>query len=288
MRTWANAMPTATPQPAQTMMQELDQAANVISSIYHQPPMILTRLLLAVVAIIIGVLLLRLLRKLINSRLRRKHESEKRTFKQTETLRSLVNSIVSYLMYFFIALVVLHIFGIDLTSILAVAGIGSIAIGFGAQTLVKDIISGMFLWMEGNINVGDVVTVANCTGRVEAISLRITTLRSTDGRLYAVPNGDIRTVACRSRGLQMAQVNVTIAHGQDLRRAQEALEDECRLVGERLKLTEPLRLYPAIASDARCVTMRVEYPCDVEDDWALEREIRMSMYERLRKEEIKP
>lgn len=186
----------------------------MLSKFYEELPMILTRLLTAGAAIIIGLLLLRLFRRLLNKHLRYRPGTTRRTMQQVETLRSLIGSVMSYLMYFFIALVVLRIFGVDLASLLAVAGLGSIALGFGAQSLVKDIISGMFLWMEGNITVGDIVTLANCTGKVEAMSLRTTTLRGTDGTLYAIPNGDIRTVACRSRGAIVAQVNITVAVGQ--------------------------------------------------------------------------
>ena len=142
--------------------------------------------------------------------------------------------------------------------------------------------------MVRNLNVGDVVTLAGYTGTVESISLRTTALRGTDGRLYSIPNGDVRTVICRSRGQQVAQVNVTIAHGQDLYRAKEVIEDECRQLAERLSLDSVPVVYPAIANDARCVTMRVEYPCDVNRDWPLEREIRLSVYDRLRREDIKP
>lgn len=248
---------------------------------------ILTRLLTAGAAIIIGLLLLRLFRRLLNKHLRYRPGTTRRTMQQVETLRSLIGSVMSYLMYFFIALVVLRIFGVDLASLLAVAGIGSIALGFGAQSLVKDIISGMFLWMEGNITVGDIVTLANCTGKVEAMSLRTTTLRGTDGTLYAIPNGDIRTVACRSRGAIVAQVNITVAVGQDMMRAQQAITEECALLAARLGLAHTPTLYPAIAGDALRVTMRVECPCEPDECWALEREIRLSLYERLRKEEIK-
>ena len=107
-------------------------------------------------------------------------------------------------------------------------------------------------------------------------------------RMSQIPNGDVRTVICRSRGQQVAQVNVTIAHGQDLYRAKEVIEDECRQIAERLSLDSVPVVYPAIANDARCVTMRVEYPCDVNRDWPLEREIRLSVYDRLRREDIKP
>ena len=277
-------MPTETAIPA----DDVKAATSVFTDLYHQLPTIFMRLLLAGVAIVAGILILKLMRRLITKYLRRKKDTRGESVRQEETVRSLSVSVVNYLMYFLIAMIVLRIFGIDLTSILAVAGIGSIAIGFGAQTLIKDIISGMFLWFEGNLNVGDVVTLAGYTGTVESISLRTTALRGTDGRLYSIPNGDVRTVICRSRGQQVAQVNVTIAHGQDLYRAKEVIEDECRQLAERLSLDSVPVVYPAIANDARCVTMRVEYPCDVNRDWPLEREIRLSVYDSLRSEDIKP
>lgn len=270
------------------MENELSQAAHKLENIYHQLPAILTRLFLAGLAIAAGMLLLRLIKHVVGKRIMHKKDLPPRMLKQRETLRSLLTSVLSYLMYFFIALVVLGIFGIDLTSILAVAGIGSIAIGFGAQTLVKDIISGMFLWIEGNVNVGDIVTIANQTGQVENITLRTTQLRGTDGSLYAVPNGDIRTVICRSHGVHVAQVNVTVAHGQDLLLAKEALENECALLQKDMNLEEAPVVYCSIANDARCVTMRVEAKCDSDESWELERVIRTRMFERLRKEEIKP
>ena len=280
-------MPTATPAP--TLENELTQAAEKLENLYHQLPVILSRLLFSGIAIILGLLLLRLIRHILNKRMLRKTDDlTSRQIKQRETLRSLMGSVLSYLMYFFIALVVLGIFGIDLTNILAVAGIGSIAIGFGAQTLVKDIISGMFIWLEGNINVGDIVTISSYTGRVENITLRTTLLRGTDGSLYAVPNGDIRTVVCRSHGTHVAQVNVTIAHGQDLSFAQQVLEDECSLLQQELSLEEKPQVFCCIANDARCITLRVEAKCDASENWELERTIRTRMFERLRKEGIKP
>ena len=135
-------MPTETAIPA----DDVKAATSVFTDLYHQLPTIFMRLLLAGVAIIAGILILKLLRRLITKYLRRKKDTRGESVRQEETVRSLSVSVVNYLMYFLIAMIVLRIFGIDLTSILAVAGIGSIAIGFGAQTLIKDIISGMFLW----------------------------------------------------------------------------------------------------------------------------------------------
>ena len=272
----------------QTLSSSLQHTAETLENAYAQLPRILTQVLLSGLTIIVGLLILRVLRRLISRRIARKQDLPPRQMKQRETLRSLVSSVVGYIVYFFVALVVLRIFGIDLTSILAVAGIGSIAIGFGAQTLVKDIISGMFIWLEGNVNVGDIVTVSSYSGRVESITLRTTRLRGTDGSLYAIPNGDIRTVVCRSHGAQLAQVNVTVAHGQDLMRAQEVLQDECKLLAQEMKLKEEPRVLACILNDARCMTLRVEAKCEEDDPWEMERILRLRMFERLRKEEIKP
>ena len=98
-------------------------------------------------------------------------------------------SIFNYTMYFILITVVLGIFGINVASMIAVAGVGGIAIGFGAQTLVKDVISGLFLWAEGNVTVGDIVEINGLSGEVEAIAIRTTTIRNYSGNLYVIPNG---------------------------------------------------------------------------------------------------
>lgn len=279
-------MSTATPAPCAE--GELTHAAQKIGSLYHSLPTLLTQLLLAGLVIVLGMLFLRFLRFILNKRLLRKNNLSPHAYKQRETLRSLLVSVISYLLYFLIALMVLNIFGIDLTGILAVAGIGSIAIGFGAQTLVKDIISGMFLWLEGHINIGDIVTVADFSGRVENITLRTTLLRGADDSIYAVPNGDIRTVICRSHGMHEAQVAVTVAHGQDMLRAQAVLQEECALIAKELSLSAVPQVYACISADARCMTMRADAPCNAERYWETEQLLRLRLYERLRAEGIKP
>ena len=116
-----------------------------------------------------------------------------------------------YTSYFIIITVVLSIFGVNVSSILDVAGVGGIAVGFGAQTLVKDVISGFFIWMEGSISVGDIVDINGLTGEVESIAIRTTLVRNFNGNLYAIPNGDIRTVTNMSRGFKRAIVDIRLS-----------------------------------------------------------------------------
>lgn len=277
-------MPVETTAPV-SIAEDVRLAAATLNHFYQSLPNILYHLALSGVIIVLGLLLLKLIRRLINKSYRRK--VQERNSREAETFRSLISSVVSYLSYFLIALTVLHIMGVDVSSILAVAGIGTVAIGFGAQALVKDIISGMFLWLEGNVAVGDVITAAGCSGVVVKVSLRTTTIRSTDGCCCVVPNGDIRTVICRSRDLVKSQVNVTLAHGQDMEKALEILKEECALLAEKVPSESAPTVVGCVANDARCVTIRCECSSRPEQDWEVERQMREALFARLYREGFK-
>ena len=148
-----------------------DRAGNLLSNL----PMLTTRLLMAALVIFLGVIIIRIGRRMIASIVRMRSQKGVHTVQQVSTIKSLATSVFNYIMYFIIVTVVLSILGVNVTSILAVAGVGGIAISFGAQTLVKDIISGMFIWMEGSITVGDVVTINDLSGVVESIAIRTRT-----------------------------------------------------------------------------------------------------------------
>ena len=118
-----------------------NNAGNFISSL----PLLTTRLLMAGLAIFIGAILIRVGRRVIASLVRKRNARGLQTVQQTDTLRSLITSVFNYLSYFIIITVVLSVFQVDVSSLLTVAGVGGVAIGFGAQTLVKDVISGVFI-----------------------------------------------------------------------------------------------------------------------------------------------
>ncbi len=270
------------------LQDEVAEAFSHAVDLYQQMPVILSRLITAGIVIVLGVLFIRLCKRLIAKGFAHKAKRKPASQKQTDTVRSLMLSVFSYLSWFFIIATALSIMGVDVTSLLTVAGISGIAIGFGAQTLIKDVISGMFLWSEGHVAVGDVVSVVGQTGTVENISLRTTVLRLTNGALVSVPNGDIRTVVNMTRDFRVAQVDVTVAHGQDYQAAQDAIADECALLKQRLSLTDAPKPLGYIGNDARAATLRVECGCDTRDVWTLEREIRAALFQRLFKENIRP
>ncbi len=158
----------------------------------------------------IGFLVSYLLRKLITTVVERK-ESQHR-----QTLSQVFSSAVKYVIYFFMFAAILEVFGISMTSVLAVAGIGGAAIGFGAQTLVKDVITGIFILMEEQYKVGDVVEINAVSGTVENIELRTTALRNgLTNELYIIPHSTITIVSNKTKDFQRAVVNLDIPYEYD-------------------------------------------------------------------------
>ena len=133
-------------------------------------------------------------------------------------------------------LMVLSEFEVNLAPLLASAGIVGVALGFGAQSLVRDCLSGFFILLENQLGVGDTVDLQTTggvvSGKVESLTLRVTVVRAFDGTLHTVPNGNILVVSNRSRGWARAIVDVRVAYTQDVDRLREILDelfDELRL-----------------------------------------------------------
>jgi len=151
-----------------------------------------------------------------------------------DTMIPLVNSILRYVIYFVAAVMALQMLGVDVTAILAGAGIAGLAIGFGAQSLVQDVISGFFILFEGEYMVGDFVELAGVAGTVEAITLRATSIRQPDGSLAIVPNGQVQQVINYSKRFVRAVVDVGVSYEGDLDHALAVLERVARDAREDL------------------------------------------------------
>ncbi len=143
--------------------------------------------------------------------------------KRRETMLPMIGSLLRYVIYFVAFVMALQAVEIDVTAILAGAGVAGLAIGFGAQSLVQDVISGFFTLFEGVYMVGDYVEMAGVEGTIEAITLRTTSVRSRDGKLNIVPNGEIRQVTNYSKSFVNAVVDVGVAYEGDLEKAIEVL-----------------------------------------------------------------
>jgi small-conductance mechanosensitive channel len=155
-----------------------------------------------------------------------------RSAQRARTLGSVLRSLCTAVVGITAVIMVLSEFGVDLAPIIASAGIVGIAVGFGAQNLVKDFLSGMFMLLEDQYGVGDIVDVGQASGTVETVGLRITTLRDGNGTLWYVRNGEILRVGNKSQGFAVAVVDVPVAHGTDVA---EATKTAARVAQERVE-----------------------------------------------------
>lgn len=183
---------------------------------------------LAVVALTAVVLLLgyRLLLRVIARLLRDRpgHETAR-----LRTLASVLTSLTRWAIGFVAAAIVLRELGVDVLPVLVSAGVLGLAIGFGAQALIRDVITGFFLLFEGLIHVGDTVQIGTTTGTVESIGLRITTVRMDDGALRVIPNGQVTEFSSFSAGGVRATVDVPVSREVPVERAIAVLRE----VGEQ-------------------------------------------------------
>lgn len=171
-----------------------------------------TKLPHLVLVAIIAFVLMRILRLITGrmTRLAEHHGVGQARLSQVRTLAGVVRTTGIAIILVIVSMVFLSAIGVNLAPLLASAGVAGVAIGLAAQTIVKDVLNGSLILIEDQFNVGDVVTLAGVTGTVEAMTLRKTTIRGSDGTLYVVPNSQITTVANQSVDFSVATINVSV------------------------------------------------------------------------------
>ncbi|WP_043649830.1 mechanosensitive ion channel family protein [Terracoccus sp. 273MFTsu3.1] len=148
-----------------------------------------------------------------------------RHVQRTETVGALLRSITTFVVYGITALTVMSLIGIPLGPMLASASVGGVALAFGAQSLVKDFLSGVFMIVEDQYGVGDVIDTGEVVGTVENVSLRVTQLRDAGGMTWYVRNGEIIRIGNKTQGWSTAIVDVPIAYDQDVEKAITVIRD---------------------------------------------------------------
>lgn len=178
-----------------------------------------------VVARIIIALSRRVSRRIFKLRFGRKPHST--LAKKGETIQTLTDSIVKYAIYFLAVMGILGVVGLDsaVTSMLAAAGIGGIVIALGAQSLVKDFVSGMFMLFENQLTVGEYIKIGEHEGTVDSVTLRTTTIIKFTGEAITIPNGSIDTVINYSRGGHLAVIDIPVSLETDIEKAEATMRD---------------------------------------------------------------
>jgi len=209
--------------------------------------------------------------------LRRLKTPEKRAdlSRKLNTFLPLLQNVVTYLVAFFALVLILREVGVDTTAILAGAGVVGIAVGFGAQTLIRDILTGLFLVFEDSLSVGDTVQIGDTTGTVEEIGLRVTRIRTLSGALVTIPNGEISRIVNYNRGFSRAVVEVSVAYEADIDRASEVLQKVVAAYREsrpELFLGDP-SVQRIVRLESSGVVLRVVVQVLPQKHWEVERDL---------------
>lgn len=183
----------------------------------------------AVVVVVGGWLLVRLARLAIRRAVRQVLESRRLSDREAaarvRTLTTLAESAVRLLVILLVLLTVLALYGVPIGPLLASAGVVGLAISLGAQTLIRDVIAGIFIVLEDQYHVGDVITVNNVSGLVEALTLRSTVVRTVEGAYVVIPNGEIRVVQNLSRDWARAIIDLPLTPEEDVDRVIAVLQE---------------------------------------------------------------
>ncbi|WP_102347703.1 mechanosensitive ion channel family protein [Bacillus sp. Marseille-P3661] len=218
----------------------------------------------------------KLLERTFNKLSNRKDISEGRAL----TLQRLAENIFSYVLIFILVATLFSIFGLSVASLIAGAGIVGLAVGFGAQGLVSDVVTGFFLLLEKQIDVNDYVTVGSIDGVVEVVGLRTTQIRSFDGTLNFIPNRDITSVRNHSRGNMRALVDIGIAYDVNIDQAIEVMQAACdRVAAESSVIAEGPSVIGVQALGSSDVVLRVIAKTQNGEQWGVERELRKTIKE---------
>ena len=213
-----------------------------------------------------------------------------RRVQRAKTIGDLMKSIVTGVLVAVTGTMVLSELGVDIAPILASAGIIGVALGFGAQSLVKDFLSGIFMIVEDQYGVGDVVDVGEATGTIEAVSLRVTRLRDLNGTVWYVPNGEIMRVGNMSQNWSRAVVDVSVGYGEDLVRVQRVLREVARDLWEDEDFAGLIVEEPEVTGvevlAATSVTVRVLVKTLPNEQWPVARELRQRIKARFDHEGI--
>ena len=141
------------------------------------------------------------------------------------TLMKLLQNVLTYVIYFIAILMILSTLTINVSAILAGAGIVGLAVGFGAQSLVKDVITGFFIIFEDQFSVGDIIRVGQFEGTVEEIGLRTTKIKNWTGELHIIPNGNILEVTNFSLNNSVAVIDISVAYEENIQRVEQLIQD---------------------------------------------------------------
>ncbi|MCZ4499476.1 MAG: ykuT [Marmoricola sp.] len=201
-----------------------------------------------------------------------------RRVQRAQTMGSLLKSVVTGLIFVVVLIMTISELGYDIAPLIASAGIVGVALGFGAQSLVKDFLAGIFMIFEDQVGVGDSVDLGEVNGIVEAVSLRVTRLRDVDGTVWYVRNGEILRVGNQSQNWSRSVLDVTVGYKEDIAKVRRLLKEVAHELAEDTKYRDQIIEEPdvwgvqSLGPDA--VVVRVTIKTMPQQQWKVLREMR--------------
>ncbi len=209
---------------------------------------------------------------------------------RAKTISSVLKSLATAVIASIVLITVLDLLSVPVAPLLASAGIVGVALGFGAQSLVKDVISGVLMLAEDQYGVGDVVDLGDASGMVEAVGLRVTRLRDVNGTVWYVRNGEVLRVGNQSQGWARAVLDIPVGYGEDLTRAQDLLLAVARGLkaddGFRDMVVDDPEVWGVEDVSADSVVIRVVVKTQPLKQWDVARELRRRIKDRFDAEQI--
>ena len=216
--------------------------------------------------------------------------NDARRAQRARTVGSVLLSLSNIVVATIAVLLVLDVLDVSIAPFLASAGIVGVALGFGAQTLVKDFLSGLFMLMEDQYGVGDTIEVGTVSGTVEAVALRITEVRDGDGTLWFIRNGEILKVGNKTQGWARASVDVQLPYSTDLAAAHAALQTAVDAVMADEDVSTTIQEEPVVGGvesmTATSLTVRITARTDPAAQWDVARALRVAVRDALEKARI--
>ena len=231
-------------------------------------------LLIGLIAFVLGIFFKYFL-NIINRKIMDSDVNEE-SKKRKKTLTRVIGYLFSIVLGGITVMFMLSVFGISIAPIIAAAGVAGIAVGFGAQSLVKDYFTGVILLLENQIRLGDVIEIAGKMGTVESLTLRYVCLRDVYGHIHYVPNGDIHTVTNKTREFAFAVMDIGIGYSEDADRIMDILKD----IGNQMtsdpifseKILAPIEITGIQELAASAVIIRCRLKALPMEQWVIQRE----------------
>jgi len=260
-------------------MPELSGATVVTWLIEHGIPILIIVVVGAVLWFTLSRFLPRIVRRAVTQTGYK--ESKEGLEKRTNTLVSIFRGLARAVIIIVVIIMVLDEVGVPVAPVLAGFGIAGVAVGFGAQYLIRDLIAGIFIILENQYRVGDVVKVADITGMVDSVTLRKTVLRDLDGIVHHVPNGEIKTASNYTRHFSRVNLNISVGYGTDLDHAISVINRVGKKLAEDEKWRKVIKSPPQVlrVNDLGDSGIDIKILGDVKpmEQWAVMGELRLRL-----------